>query len=61
MKGKAKFKFNNGRYAMLCSRCSVMLKEGRHFTDDEWKASRGELKMAPQYCDECEEKRRKNE
>lgn len=60
MKGKAKFKFNGGQGALLCSKCSIIIKEGRFFTEDEWKAARGEIKMGPQFCDECEEKRHNN-
>ena len=56
MKGKAKFKFNNGQYAMLCSRCSKVIKEWKYFTEDEKLAFKGEFKLNAQYCDECEEK-----
>lgn len=56
MKGKASFKFNNGNGALICSKCGVIIKEGRHFTEEEWKALRGEIKLPPQYCDKCEEK-----
>ena len=59
MKGKAKFKFNGGDPVLLCSECSTILKYSRHFTEEEWKAMRGEIKLSAQYCDECEEKRRK--
>jgi len=55
-KGKAKFKLNGGNPVLLCSHCSVILKYSRHFTDDEWLAAKGELKLPPQYCDECAEK-----
>lgn len=58
-KGKAKFRFNSGLGALLCSHCSTIIKEGKYFTDEEWKACRGEIKIAPQYCDACEEKRQK--
>lgn len=56
MKGKAKFKLNSGHGALLCSKCSAIIKEGRYFTEEEWKAAKGEIKLAPQYCDECEAK-----
>ena len=56
MKGKAKFKFNNGLMALLCSKCSTIIKEGKYFTEEEWQASRGEKKLPPQYCDKCAEK-----
>ena len=61
MKGKAKFKFNSGLWALLCSRCSVIIKEGRHFTEEEWKAPRGEKTLPPQYCDKCVGKMEKYE
>lgn len=54
-KSKAKFKFNSGMSALLCSRCSRIIKVGCDFTEDEWKALRGEIKMAAQFCDICEE------
>lgn len=56
MKGKAKFKFNGGNGALLCSRCSIIIKEGKYFTEEEWQAVRGEKKLPPQYCDKCLEK-----
>ena len=52
-KEKAIFKFNNGRGALLCSNCSVIIKVGRDFTEEEGKAIRGEIKMDPQYCEKC--------
>lgn len=55
-KAKAKFKFNSGNGALLCSTCSAIIKVGYEFTEDEWKALRGEIHMDPQYCDKCEEK-----
>ena len=33
----------------------------KHFTDEEWRAAKGEIKLAPQLCDKCEEKRSKSE
>ena len=38
-KGKAKFKFNGGYGALLCSHCSKIVKEGKDFTEEEWEAS----------------------
>jgi hypothetical protein len=55
-KAKAKFKFNSGMGALLCSRCSTIIKTGSYFTEDEWKAMKGEIKLPAQYCDACEEK-----
>ena len=56
-KGKAKFKFNGGYGALLCSQCSSIIKEGIHFTEEEWKACRGEIKLPHQFCDKCKERR----
>ena len=55
MKGIATFKFNNGRGALLCSKCNKIIKVGKDFTKKEWKALRGEIKIPPQYCKECKE------
>ncbi len=59
MKGKAKFKISGGNPVLLCSECSTVIKYSRYFTEEEWQAARGEIKLDSQYCDECEEKRRK--
>lgn len=56
-KGKAKFKFNGGYGALLCSHCSKIVKEGKDFTEEEWEACRGEKKIKPVFCDECKERR----
>lgn len=56
MKAKAKFKFNNGIGALLCSKCGRIIKEGTFFTEEELKAAKGEIKLPAQYCDDCEEK-----
>ena len=58
-KGKAKFKISGGNPVLLCSECSVIIKYSHHFTEEEWLAARGEIKMTSQYCDKCEEKRKK--
>lgn len=50
---KAIFKFNNGNGALLCSKCSVIIKEGYQFTKDEWKGMKGEKHIDAQYCDKC--------
>lgn len=56
-KGKAKFKFNSGMGALCCSHCSGIIKDGTQFTEEEWKAAKGEIKLRPQFCDACKEKR----
>jgi hypothetical protein len=53
---KAIFKFNNGNGAILCSKCSVIIKTGIDFTEDEWKGIRGEKHIKAQYCDKCKAK-----
>lgn len=60
MKNKAKFKFNNGNLALLCSGCSVILKEGYQFTPAEMMACKGTkgVHIPPQYCEKCKEKRK---
>ena len=50
---KAIYKFNNGNGALLCSNCNVIIKVGREFTEEEWRALKGEIKMEPQYCKKC--------
>lgn len=57
MKNKAKFKFNNGNLALLCSKCSKIIKEGFQFTEEEKKACQGKKYMPPQYCEKCEEEK----
>lgn len=52
-KGKAIFKFNGGRLAMLCSKCTVIIKIGNDFTQEEHLAAMGKVKLAPQYCEKC--------
>jgi len=55
MDEKAIFKFNNGNGALLCSKCRVIIKTGRDFDDLELKAIKGEVKLPPQYCKQCNE------
>jgi len=55
MDEKAIFKFNNGNGALLCSKCRVIIKTGRDFTEEEIKAIKGKLDMPPQYCKQCNE------
>ena len=49
----AMFKFNHGNNVLLCSNCSKILKNHHVFTENEWKAVRGEIYMDKQYCDKC--------
>lgn len=41
MKNKAKFKFNNGNLAIICSRCAKIIKVGYEFTELEMMACSG--------------------
>ena len=50
---KAIFKFNGGNGALLCSKCKVIIKTGKDFTEQEIKAIRGEIKLDSQYCNKC--------
>lgn len=51
---KAIFKYNGGLGALLCSSCSVIIKTGKDFTDEELKAIKGKGPMPPaQYCETC--------
>lgn len=53
MKNKAKFKWNSGNLALLCSKCNRILKVGSEFTEDEIKACNGKKYLNPQYCEKC--------
>ena len=50
---KAIYKFNSGQGALLCSKCSVIIRTGIDFSEDDWKEMRGELDMPPQTCKQC--------
>lgn len=55
--GKAIFKFYNGRGALLCSRCSKIIKEGWEMTQKEKDAMGGVDHLEDQYCsEECKKK-----
>lgn len=56
MRGKAKFKYNHGAGALVCSKCHVIIKIGVDFNQDEWCAFRGEKHLDPQYCEDCKNK-----
>jgi len=51
---KAIFKFNNGKGALLCSKCRTIIKEGKDFTEKENKAVLGEIELKSQYCNKCQ-------
>lgn len=48
------FKYNSGAGALLCSKCAVIIKTGREFTEQEWQAARGEIELPSQLCSGCE-------
>ncbi len=56
MKKRAVFKFNGENSVLLCSKCSKVIKYFKYFTEDELSALKGEIKLLPQYCDDCAEK-----
>jgi len=48
---KARFKFNGGRGALLCSRCFRIIKTGEYFNEQEKLAMRGEINLPPHNFD----------
>lgn len=53
MTNKAVFKFNGGNPVILCSKCSVIIKYSKDFTEEESKACNGEAHLSKQYCEKC--------
>lgn len=58
MKNRAIFKYNNAALALLCSKCYVIIKTGKDFTQEEMNACCGmqgdaSKYLPPQYCDNC--------
>jgi hypothetical protein len=53
MEEKAILKFNGGLLAILCSKCSVIIKTGKDFTEQEKLFVKGEVLLPPQYCEKC--------
>ena len=52
-KDKAIFKFSDGIVAMLCNKCGVIFKTDISFSEEEWKAYKGEIELGKQYCNRC--------
>jgi hypothetical protein len=53
-KERAIIKFNGGLGAILCSKCRVIIKTGKSYTEEEIKYSKGEIEyLPPQYCETC--------
>lgn len=51
---KAILKFNGGNLAILCSKCSVIIKTGKDFDSRERQfAMCKNTYLPPQYCDTC--------
>jgi len=57
---KAILKFNGGKLALLCSRCSVIIKVGYQFTEEEKKFSLGEIILPPLFCNNCKKQSNMN-
>ena len=53
MKNKAIIKYNGGLLALLCSKCSVIIKTGKDFTKEELLTAKGKKHLISQYCDKC--------
>jgi hypothetical protein len=53
---QAIFKLNGGKFALLCNKCRVIIKEGKDFNGKEKKAIEGDIILCAQYCKECKSK-----
>jgi hypothetical protein len=54
MKKRAILKFNGGNLALLCSDCSVIMKVGVEFNEEERKFAKGEIDhLPPLFCQNC--------
>lgn len=51
-----KVKFNSGNLAILCSKCSKIIKVGREFTKEEldFTSGKSKKKLPAQYCLQCQ-------
>ena len=52
-KEKAIVKFNGGNVAILCSKCRVIIKTGKDFTEEELKFVFEKGQLLPRYCKKC--------
>ena len=57
-KNKLRVKWNGGALALLCSKCSGIIKTGKDFTIEELNfvnkgGSQAKYWLPPQYCDKC--------
>lgn len=49
---KAIIKFNGGLLALLCSKCKIIIKTGRDFTEEETNFAKGIISnLEPRYCE----------
>jgi len=55
MEKKAKFKVVHNKPQLICSKCSELVKYSKDFSEEDWKAFKGEILLKPQFCDKCEE------
>lgn len=55
MKNKLIIKFNSGKLAILCSKCSTIIKTGIDFSLEEKEYCRpnNKIYLPPQYCKQC--------
>jgi hypothetical protein len=58
---KAIIKFNGGNLALLCSGCSVIIKTGKDFTQEEESFALEDTHLNPQYCQNCKPQENQNE
>jgi len=52
-KEKAIVKFNGSKLALLCSKCRVIIKTGKDFTEEELKFVFEKGQLLPRYCEKC--------
>jgi hypothetical protein len=50
---QATIKYNNGNLAILCSKCSIIIKTKKDFNEEETMFSLGKSKLKEQFCDKC--------
>ena len=53
MSKKAILKLNGGLGAVICSKCSVIIREGNTLTNEDRLALKGKIKLYSQYCKNC--------
>ena len=46
-------KWNDGNLAILCSKCSKIIKTGKDFTPEELNAVENSISLSPYYCENC--------